>query len=446
MRPFQLIAWIFLIPSILFAQTEDESSTLPDEVKTGSSIGLLPVVAFDADLGFQYGVMANLFLFGDGSSFPMYKHSIYAEVSRYTRGSGINRLFYDSWYLIPTLRVTADVSFLTEQAYAFYGFNGAQSIFNADWMDSEADTYRSRMFYRHARERVRILLDFQGRIKGDEIRWIAGFTHLNDKISSVDINQLNEGRTEDLLPSVDSVPGLYERLIDWGIIPEDEAQGGVNNYIKLGIIWDTRDNEPNPMKGWWSEILLFSAPSFLMNDKPHHQINLTHRQYFTLIPRDLSFAVRLMAQQTISGSAPFYLKPNVFTSFQRGVSSDGIGGGKTVRGVMLNRLVGDGVFLGNAELRWKVYRFQLFNNNFYIGLNAFLDAGSVINPVDISPHQVIDQSSDYFSNKNEKLHFGTGLGFRIAMNQNFIVALDYGFALDKQDGDKGMYIGLNYLY
>ena len=32
------------------------------------------------------------------------------------------------------------------------------------------------------------------------------------------------------------------------------------------------------------------------------------------------------------------------------------------------------------------------------------------------------------------------------MNQNFIVAIDYGIAGDKGDGDKGMYINLGFLF
>ncbi|MEA3446438.1 MAG: hypothetical protein U9R19_17120, partial [Bacteroidota bacterium] len=53
---------------------------------------------------------------------------------------------------------------------------------------------------------------------------------------------------------------------------------------------------------------------------------------------------------------------------------------------------------------------------------------------------------DYFSTDKDKLHSSYGLGIRIAMNQNFIVAVDYGRALNKQDGESGMYIGLNYLF
>jgi len=32
------------------------------------------------------------------------------------------------------------------------------------------------------------------------------------------------------------------------------------------------------------------------------------------------------------------------------------------------------------------------------------------------------------------------------MNENFVIAMDYGMAADKQDGKSGFYMGLNYLF
>jgi hypothetical protein len=39
-----------------------------------------------------------------------------------------------------------------------------------------------------------------------------------------------------------------------------------------------------------------------------------------------------------------------------------------------------------------------------------------------------------------------GGGFRIALNENFIISVDYGMAKDELDGNSGLYIGLGYLY
>ena len=52
-----------------FAQ-EDSTSTKP---KKRFSFSGLPVVAYDADMGFQYGAVGNMYDFGDWSSYPEYK-------------------------------------------------------------------------------------------------------------------------------------------------------------------------------------------------------------------------------------------------------------------------------------------------------------------------------------------------------------------------------------
>ena len=135
------IAVAVIIPAI--AQEKD---TVNKEIKTGWNFGLLPVVSYNSDLGFQYGVLTNVYNYGDGKVFPKYYHSIYAEVSRYTKGSGIYRLFYDSEYLIPKIRLTADLSYLPDQALDFYGFNGYDAVYNSDFTNEESEDYVTRMF------------------------------------------------------------------------------------------------------------------------------------------------------------------------------------------------------------------------------------------------------------------------------------------------------------
>ena len=142
MKKFFILVSLSVISFGLFAQEVTEKKA--DKIKTGWNVGGLPVVAYDTDLGFEYGVLVNLFNYGDGSIYPKYRHNVYAEVSRYTKGSGINRLFYDSKYLIPGFRVTSDLAYLTDKTYDFYGFNGYESVFNLDWADDETDDAQGR--------------------------------------------------------------------------------------------------------------------------------------------------------------------------------------------------------------------------------------------------------------------------------------------------------------
>jgi outer membrane protein assembly factor BamA len=433
---------LVIISSVTFHLAAQDEVNEP--LKTGWTFGALPAISFNSDLGLQYGGLVNLYYFGDGSTYPKYMHSIYAEISRYTKGSGVNRLFYDSEYLIPNIRMTADLSYFTEKALDFYGFNGYNAFYDANWEDDSNGKYISRMFFRHERNMFRFTLDFQGQLVGRELRWIGGLGLMNNSISAVDIETLNEGKDEaDMLPDV---PGLFERYYEWGIISPEEKNGGNAHHLKLGVIYDTRDNEPNPMSGIWSEAVVFAAPGFMGNgDYAYSRISLTHRQYFTLIANDLSFAYRLNYQGTLGGNVPFYMLPYMINSFSLSSNVDGLGGSKTVRGVLRNRIVGDGMAFGNFELRYKFYHGTLFNQNIYLALNGFMDAGKVVSDKKFEV-PVTSEFGTFYKTSEEALHIALGGGFRIAMNENFIIAVDYGKPLDIRDGGGGLYIGLNYLF
>ncbi|TVR44533.1 MAG: hypothetical protein EA394_00225 [Bacteroidia bacterium] len=417
-----------------------------ENVKTGWRLGgLLPIITFDSDLGLQYGALVNFFDYGDGTRFPRYNHSLYFEVSRFTGGSGVNRFFYDSDRLINGIRTTFDVTYMTDPLLDFFGFNGYQSVYNSAFIDPDSEDYISRAFYAFDRKKFRAKLDLQGKIGDGNFGWLSGFETYHVSAGSVDIERLNKGKAEDLLPDV---PGLYDRYVEWGLISQDEQDGGWVNYLKGGLTYDTRDHEPNPMRGIWTEAVVFLAPgSLVTGDMGHARLSLAHRQYFTLIPEDLSLAYRINIQQNIGGQAPFYLQSLVITSFLRSFVSEGLGGRNTLRGILRHRVVGNGYALGNLELRWKFLYFNIGNTNVYLGLNGFLDAGMVIDNVAFHLDDVPENKRHlYFEDGNDTPHVSAGAGLRVAINRNFIVACDFGKAFDKRDGDTGLYIGLNYLF
>lgn len=437
MKKLQLV----LVLAFIFTQvySQDELS------KDGWNFGALPTITYDTDLGFQYGALVNLYNYGDGSRYPNYDHSLYFEVSRFTKGSGINRFYYDSDRLIKGLQTSVDISLLSDQAYDFYGFNGYDAIIIPEWIDDESADYISRMYYKYDRKMFRFKVDLQGKLGEGKLNWAAGVNLLNFKVNSIDYEKLNKGKEgSDLLPEV---PGLFEKYQDWGIISAEEADGGFVPTFKAGLVFDSRDNKPNPMKGIWTEAVFVGSPEFLGGESSFAKLSLIHRQYFTLIPKDLSLAYRLSYQSTIAGEAPFYYQTQMITSVLKGASSEGLGGSSSLRGVRRNRMVGDGYFLGNVEARWKFVRFQFINNNFYLGLNGFLDFGMITQKMDVERIATfLPQSEGYFDDGAEKMHFSYGAGFRIAMNENFIIKVDYGMAADERDGDSGIYIGLNYLF
>jgi hypothetical protein len=441
------LLFVLLVAFLTLGITAQEEQKI--NPKKGFSLGLLPTISFDADMGFQYGGLVSVYDYGDGTKYPSYKQMMKVEVSRYTKGSGTNQLFYDAKNLLPhNLRLTADLSYLTEKSLDFYGFNGYQSKFNPDFADKDADDYITRVFYRNQRKMFRLTADVQGNLYGKNLKWLAGLGIMNMKMDTVDINSINKGKKDE--DKLTYAPTLYNNYVNWGIINPEERDGGNANFIKLGLVYDTRDNEANAMHGIWSEALVTYAPGFFFNPEfSYAKLVLIHRQYFTLIKDKLSFVYRLDYQGTIGGKTPFFMQPYMLSSYSSITKTDGLGGAKTLRGIMRDRVVGDGVAYGNIELRWKFLKTHVGKQNLYFALNGFSDFGMVVQQININKDKISseDQAKYFdFSYEKDKVHPSLGAGLRIALNENFILAVDYGFAMNKNDGLKGLYINIGNLF
>lgn len=464
-RIFILLSFSFL----LFLGLQAQNDTLvkknkEEKIKKGWNFGALPVLAYDSDLGFEFGALVNLYHYGDGSRYPTYNHSLYFEASWYTKGSGIFRFYYDSDRLIKGIRTSLDISYMPDQAYQFYGYNGYEAVYNEDWTNTDGPSYKSRLYYNYKRQFFRIKTDFQGNISNNgKLRWLAGIDFYNITQTTLDLERLNKGKSAD--KQLPDTAVLYDQYTDdgnytssvpsWQIIPKSEIDGGFFTAVKLGVVYDTRDNEPNPMKGIWTEIILASAPQPTSSmDQGFMKLAITHRQYFTLVKNKLSFAYRLAYQGTILGYTPTYAQQIMYFSKMTGAYNEGLGGIKTMRGIKRNRIIGDGWLMGNFELRWKFVNFQWINQNWYMALSGFFDTGKVVQYIDVQntvestsvDYPGDETQADYFKFQPDNWHNSVGAGLHIAMNQNFIIAIDYGKALNPQDGNYGLYIGLNFLF
>jgi len=450
MRRVFLIFFSALLLISFYCSTEVLSAK-SDSVKTkeGWTFGALPVVAYDTDVGLQYGLLVDLYDYGD-SLYPSYKHKLYLEWSRTTKGSGISRFYYDSEYLIPKVRFTADISYLTEQALNFYGFNGYEAVYNSSWEDEDSPEYKSRVYYRQERKMFRIMASLQGNIlkTNDRLKWIAGFAYFNNKMGSVDIDRLNKGKDDaDKLPDI---PGLFDLYDSSGVLTRAEVYGNQITYLKGGLVYDSRDFEAFPTKGIWSEIVFSYAPEFLGDwVSSYSKLTFIHRQYFSIAPKNLVFAYRLAYQGTLSGEVPYHMQPHIVPIEMRTATSQGLGGKSTLRGILRNRVVGDGVVLGNFEVRWIFFRTTVFKQSLYLGTNLFFDAGMVVKEMkrDISGwNNSLYPIDEYFDPGAEELHMSAGLGLKVGLNENFVISVDYGQAIDSRDGDSGIYIKLYWLF
>jgi len=441
-----------------------------DGIRTGWTFGVLPSVSYDADLGFQFGALTNIYYFGDGSTYPEYLHSFYAEASYTTKRYGVFRLFYDSKYLIPKHRLTIDMSYLPDAMCDFTGFNGYQSIFNDNWRNSKKysaeEGYKSRAFYKYKRDLFRFSADIEGKIHS-YWNWNIGVGVLGYLTGPVNLGIINSGKKdENKLPDID---GLYDKYVTWNMIKENEKKGGVHPYVRAGGSFDSRDKQMNPSKGIYSDAFLTYTAAFNSSyfgnqtEFNNLKLNFNFRHYVPIYKDYISFAYRLSLQMTVAGNSPFYLNSYWNTLYIQRVLYEGLGGGNTLRGITRNRILANGFAFANIEFRFKVWKFKIKKENFYIGLNPLFDVGMVLQSYDIDennlkksiaendPNFDINTLDDYFNFDKScvyKPHFSAGIGLKAAMNDNFVLSVDWAVPFNEQDapGFANLYIKIGYMF
>ena len=432
------------------------------EIRTGWTFGILPSVAYDADKGFQYGLLANVYDFGDGSIYPEYFHSLYFEAAYTTKRSGLFRFAYDSKMLIPNHRLKIDLSYLPDALCDFYGFNGYQTVYNGGWGKKKADDYISRAFYKSQRDLIRFAADIDGKIGGDWY-WNAGIGFLGYKIGSVNIDMINKGKKpENMLPHVD---GLYEKYTKWGIIAPNEANGGWHPYLRGGLSYDSRDRQQNTQKGIYADVFWTYNAAF-GEDKEFNNLmfNASFKHFVPVYKDRITFAYRLATQLTVAGNSPFYLSNYYNNLFIQRVLYEGLGGGNTLRGILRNRVTAPGYAFANVEFRFKICKFDIGKEHFFIGVNPFFDAGMILQRYRMDENSIreaiaqndpefnIDELDKYLLfGKDAQVyrpHMSAGLGLKLMMNDNFVLSVDWAVPFDKRDnaGMANLYVKMGYMF
>ena len=436
------------------------------EVKTGWSFGLLPCATFSVDNGLQYGAFGDVYNYGDGATYPDPLHKISWEVSHFTKGKTRLYLGYDSKYLIPGMRVNASVTYVNDPMYNFWGYNGTASIQNYNLWGNKGITEgkpvfdRAINYYGMSRQMFRALANVQGRIT-DNLNWAAGMNFWNWNMGDMRESQKNKDTGKGLY---DTEITLYRRYQQIGAITSEEAAGGKALELNAGFVFDTRDIEAAPNKGIWAEAYLNGN---VLNHR-YLKACVYFRHYIDIpihLPAgDPVFAYRLAWQQTIAGETPFYMIQNVPLLVQRNMISEGFGSSNTIRGIRENRILAEGFAWANTELRIKLFSFKLFNQFFYIATNPFFDAGivtktyrasafegesrgfpNVPNSADLNLAVLGQDTRIYDSSKAGDIVYSAGAGLKIAMNQNFIVSVDFAKCLYKPL-DAGLWIGIGINY
>jgi hypothetical protein len=401
------VAALCLGPAAAMAQSPAQPSPArsPAQPSPAQSweFAALPSIGYDADEGFGYGAFAEVYRHRPGAQ--PYAWTVQPAIDFSSRGRRDVSVFFDAPHLLPEQwRLAGSVSVGRHRAAPWYGVGNAAPYDPAlDDRDGPNPYY-----YRFERSQQRATLTVQRQLGGAPFRLLlgAGAAHV-----SIDATPYDEGTT------------LLAQQLAAG---SRDAPGGWSNYLRAGLIRDTRDREVGPVRGSWSEVLVQRHDAVLGSSFEYTRWTATDRRYFPIATDRLVFANRLLLQGIV-GDAPFHDLPVVQSSFKQ---QEGLGGAKTLRGIPKNRYVGNGLFLWNSELRWRAADFHLRGTPLHLVLTGFVDQGRVWDD-DIVMTEILTD-----------LHRGVGGGVRLGRG-NFVAGIDVGHSAD---GTAPMYIGLGYLF
>jgi len=420
-----LAACLLAVPSQGFCE---------EKVKTGIGVGPLPKIGVDADNGFYAGLQLNVNNYKDGGLYPNPYSTFYCDLSYYQKGIINAILSYDNRSLIPGVRFCTALQYCSDKCYNFFGLNGYQSNFSQVLYDFNgvAGGESSGKFYATHHQIVNFKIDAVGHIT-KHFGWEAGYHLVRTKFDA----PLENG--EGYYGGNNYLFTLYNK---WGLIPDGQLNGGWNSELRAGLVFDTRDSEASPSRGMWAEGHLIAAPKWLGTSAPYYKFCLNWRHYVPLYKDRLTFAYRLVYQGSFNNDAPWYILP-YYTVVGPQFDRDGVGGFRTLRGIMLNRIQGLQTAFFNTELRWRFIDFNLFKQRVSLCASGFFEGGMVVKPYDLSygSHCTPTASeaerelySKYIdTTSSDKLHLSAGGGLRFIFNRNFIIAFEVGKALHCTD-------------
>ena len=213
---------------------------------------------------------------------------------------------------------------------------------------------------------------------------------------------------------------LLRRDFNQGLI--SGLNGGWISILQTALIYDTRDFEPDPTKGYYFEIANEYSSKYIGSQFDFNKLFIQARGYQKLpFGKRTVVAGRFGVGNIFGSNTPFF-------EFQDQWSPEGsinaLGGKQSLRGYRANRFLARSMWFTNIELRYRIAETKLGKQRFAFGVAPFFDAGTV---------------RDEWQNLNFKnIRYSYGLGARIAWNQSTILSFDYGMSKE----DKLFYIGI----
>jgi hypothetical protein len=410
----------------------------------GGYVTGLPLFAFSTDIGFGIGARVYYYWDGDRSdprfAYTPYLYRVFLQAFASTRGIQFHWLDFDAPKIAGTpYRIRSQLVYARNINNNYFGlgsralpplrFPGSTRSYDsyADYTRDQAVATGGQAFTKYDQYdllRPIGIASVERLFAGDRVRVLGGigvsYARIRDYTGKqVDATDADGHETmatgAETRLHADCAAG---RLVGCG--------GGRDNYLRLGISYDTRDFEPDPNSGGFVDLAIDAGTVALGSQFDYVRLLVAARGYWSPArdAADLVLAGRVLFEAQSSGEAFFALDTLPFTEDPRA----GLGGHRTMRGFRQDRFVGAVMAAANAELRWTWGHLRVAGQRFAFIAAPFLDIGRPFDALgDLSLH---DWQVSY------------GGAFRIAWNLATIVTVDYG----RSSEDTGFYVNFNHIF
>ena len=402
----------------------------------------LPLVAYSTDIGFGAGARAYYYYDGDRSdprfATTPYLYRVFLQGFASTGGVQFHWLDFDAPKIGNTdYRIRSQLIYERNTNQNYFGLGSA--ALSPLRFPGSGKTYSDFTSYTDDQQKVEGGQTFSKYDQVDEIRpiWIASIERLfdGDRVRALGGFGFSHATINDYTGKmVDAVDGGHAiqapeaptRLAtDCATGKVVGCNGGWDNFLRLGISYDTRDYEPDPNTGLFLDSALDLGTVALGSDFDYARLLLAARGYVSPFPStDLVFAARAALVMQTSGTPWFSMNTFSFTEDPR----TGLGGHRTLRGFRQDRFVGPVMSLANVEARWTWGHIELFKQKFAFIVVPFYDIGR--------PYDRLGQLGEH----DWQASYGGAL--RISWNLATIVTIDYGVSHE----DSGFYINFNHIF
>jgi len=410
---------LYAKPTLSQRQIEDKTD--------GIYVTGLPLINYDADKGVGYG--ARVYLYNNGHkgdelfSLTPYKTQLYLQVFQTTNGWSYHTLHYDAPYINDSLfRLTTHFAYEKNTQATYFGTTAdslkplsdpnGNTYSSADTQEetlkNEGSQYYNRFLLVRPAADINLARDFFGGLVRVSMGIYLSKTTIRDYNDTTVLDQHND--RSKLADDKETLTGY---------------DGGWDNGVRIGLVYDSRDFAPNPKHGSIQDVTAEFFGTLTGSDYTHQRYTFSTRNFYTPNSFDF-FTLAIRGIYSVqNGDTPFYNK-NILSFADK--ETTGLGGFRSLRGYQQDRFVANVKVLGNLETRFNFYEAHTFGQSFEFMVVPFVDAGKVFDHVEDT------DLKDY--------KYTVGSGLRIVWNQATVMMMDYG----QSSEGSGLYINFGHIF